>query len=278
MPARRPQRKADCQSGALDARGTCPSRKPDSRGITPSYRGASLAVRCAGIELNNQPRWLDSKGALHCDHRGAHTHLTNPRVPPMPHPPAYPHDPIEEIATRPLHGPRQRSNERAHAHHSEHGHHPAPGRAQPGEPDPSRRGGRATTPRPGRQSNGSSGSAPCTAWTTPTTSSASAPSSGPRAKSETYPEPKIAQKLAADRPLPFPDAELFAFEGAKQPESALLIRRDPGILLTCDAIQHYGDYRHNTLLARLVMPFIGFPKTTVVGPIWLKMMTPRAAR
>ena len=94
-------------------------------------------------------------------------------------------------------------------------------------------------------------------------------------ESETYPELKIEQRLAADRPLPFPDAELFAFEGTKQPESALLIRRDPGILLTCDAIQHYGDYRHNTLLARLVMPLIGFPKTTVVGPIWLKIMTPK---
>ncbi len=93
-------------------------------------------------------------------------------------------------------------------------------------------------------------------------------------KSEIYPEPKIEQKLAADRPLPFPDAELFVFEGAKQPESVLLIRRDPGILLTCDAIQHYGDYRHNTVIARLVMPLIGFPKTTIVGPIWLKMMTP----
>ena len=93
-------------------------------------------------------------------------------------------------------------------------------------------------------------------------------------KSEIYPEPKIEQKLAADRPLPFPDAELFVFEGAKQPESALVIRRDPGILLTCDAIQHYGDYRHNTLLARLMMPFIGFPRTTIVGPIWLKLMTP----
>jgi hypothetical protein len=96
-------------------------------------------------------------------------------------------------------------------------------------------------------------------------------------ESQTYPEPKIDQKLAADRPLPFPDAELFVFEGTKQPESALLIRRDPGILLTCDSIQHYGDYRHNTLLARLVMPLIGFPKTTVVGPIWLKMMTPEGA-
>ncbi len=95
-----------------------------------------------------------------------------------------------------------------------------------------------------------------------------------QAESQTYPEPKIEQRLAADRPLPFPDAELFAFEDTKQSESALLIRRDPGILLTCDAIQHYGDYRHNTVLARLVMPLIGFPKTTVVGPIWLKIMTP----
>jgi hypothetical protein len=93
-------------------------------------------------------------------------------------------------------------------------------------------------------------------------------------ESETYPEPKIAQRLAADRPLPFPDAELFAFEGTKRPESALRIGRNPGILLTCDSIQHYGDYRHNSLVARTVMPFIGFPKTTVVGPIWLKIMTP----
>ena len=95
-----------------------------------------------------------------------------------------------------------------------------------------------------------------------------------QAESPTYPEPKIEQKLAVDRPLPFPDAELFAFEGTKQPEAALLIRRQPGILLTCDSIQHYGDYRHNTLLARLAMPFVGFPKTTLVGPIWLRIMTP----
>jgi len=93
-------------------------------------------------------------------------------------------------------------------------------------------------------------------------------------ESRTYPEPKVVQKLAADRPLPLPDAELFEFRGANRPESALRIQRDPGILLTCDAIQHYGDYRHNTLLARLAMPFIGFPKTTVVGPIWLRAMTP----
>jgi hypothetical protein len=90
----------------------------------------------------------------------------------------------------------------------------------------------------------------------------------------TYPEPKADRPLHTGGELPFPDAELFGFEGTKQPESALLIRKSGGLLLTCDAIQHYGDYRHNTLLARLAMPFVGFPRTTLVGPIWLKLMTP----
>ena len=93
-------------------------------------------------------------------------------------------------------------------------------------------------------------------------------------ESEAYPEPKADQLLTPGAELPFPDAELFCIEGSVQPEVMLLLRKAGGLLLTCDAIQHYGDYRHNTMLARLLMPLIGFPKTTVVGPIWLKVMTP----
>ena len=93
--------------------------------------------------------------------------------------------------------------------------------------------------------------------------------------SEQYPEPKAAQQLAEGCDLPFPDAAVFGFSGTAQPECALLLRRDPGVLLTCDAIQHYGDYRHNSWLARTLMPWIGFPKTTIVGPVWLKVMTPQ---
>ncbi len=92
--------------------------------------------------------------------------------------------------------------------------------------------------------------------------------------SEAHSEPKPTLTVDATTALPFPDAELFCFEGLKQPEAALLLRRGPGLLITCDAIQNYGDYRHNNLFARLLMPFIGFPKTTIVGPIWVKMMTP----
>lgn len=92
--------------------------------------------------------------------------------------------------------------------------------------------------------------------------------------SEAYPEPKPHVQIGADSTLPIPDAELFCFEGMKQKESALLLRREGGLLLTCDSIQHYGDYRYNNWLARLLMPFIGFSKTTLLGPIWLKLMTP----
>jgi len=90
----------------------------------------------------------------------------------------------------------------------------------------------------------------------------------------TYTQPAIDVEMQADGPLPFPDAQLFCFNGTVQPESALVLQRGDGLLLTSDAIQHYGDYKHNNLPARLVLPFMGFPKTTLVGPIWLKVMTP----
>jgi hypothetical protein len=92
--------------------------------------------------------------------------------------------------------------------------------------------------------------------------------------SQAHPKPKPTLEFDAWIELPFPDAELFCFEGLKQPEAALLLRRGTGLLITCDSIQNYGDYRYNSLVARLLMPFIGFPKTTIVGPMWVKMMTP----
>ncbi|MCB1748323.1 MAG: hypothetical protein H6977_03530 [Gammaproteobacteria bacterium] len=88
-----------------------------------------------------------------------------------------------------------------------------------------------------------------------------------------HPGPAIDQPLAEDAALPFAGARLFCFRGTPQPEAALLLE-GPRLLLTTDAIQHYGDYRHNNLPARLVMPWIGFPRTTIVGPMWLQAMTP----
>ena len=89
-----------------------------------------------------------------------------------------------------------------------------------------------------------------------------------------HPEPPMDHPLGPDAELPFPEARFFCFSGTTQPEAALLIQDPPGILLTCDAIQHYGDYSRNNFMARLAMPFIGLPRTTVLGPFWLRMMTP----
>jgi hypothetical protein len=45
--------------------------------------------------------------------------------------------------------------------------------------------------------------------------------------------------LAPDDALPLPDAALFVFESATYPEAAVLLRRDGGILITCDAVQNW---------------------------------------
>ena len=94
-----------------------------------------------------------------------------------------------------------------------------------------------------------------------------------QAGSDTYPEPKPDHELLEGGPLPFADAELFVFRETRKPECAVLLKRGNGLLITCDGLQHYGDYERQSLLAKLMMPFIGFPKKALVGPFWLKNLT-----
>ncbi len=89
----------------------------------------------------------------------------------------------------------------------------------------------------------------------------------------TYTTPVIDEELSSAARLPFDDGEIFEFAGTAHPECTLLLNREEGILLSCDAIQNYGDYSYNNIPAKILMPFIGFPKTTIVGPMWLKAMT-----
>jgi len=91
----------------------------------------------------------------------------------------------------------------------------------------------------------------------------------------TYETPEITDVLTEGGLLPFSNAQLIELSGSVQPECVLLVTVGNGLLLTCDAIQNYGDYSYNNFLAKLMLPFIGFPKKTIVGPIWLKYMTPK---
>lgn len=91
----------------------------------------------------------------------------------------------------------------------------------------------------------------------------------------TYTEPAISKPLVAGGPLPFPDAELLAFEHVKQPEGAILIRRGRGVLVTCDAVQSYTTpphQPHTPLWTRLILPLAGFPRKTIIGPVWIKLI------
>ena len=91
--------------------------------------------------------------------------------------------------------------------------------------------------------------------------------------SDRYPEPEPDHLLSEGGPLPIPDAELFVFRETKKPECALLIKRANGVLLTCDSVQHYGDWHRHSFVARLAMRWMGFSLTTLVGPLWLKGLT-----
>lgn len=91
---------------------------------------------------------------------------------------------------------------------------------------------------------------------------------------KTYTEPNIDVVIDNTTQAPVPDGQFILFEKTKEPECMLLLEREGGLLLTCDGIQHYGDYSNNNFLARMMLPFIGFPKRTIVGPFWMKLMTP----
>lgn len=95
--------------------------------------------------------------------------------------------------------------------------------------------------------------------------------------SSVYPNPAPTDELKEDGPLPIPDAQLFEFRETIKPECALLIKRGNGLLLTCDSLQHYGDFSRQSLLAKAVMPFLGFGRRMLVGPMWLKGLTKRGS-
>ena len=95
-----------------------------------------------------------------------------------------------------------------------------------------------------------------------------------QADSRHYKEPTPTQTLAEGAALPIAGAEICEFHDAKRPECVLLVKRGGGILITCDSFQNWANRGRITMVARVVMPMMGFKKTLIVGPLWLKFMTP----
>ena len=89
----------------------------------------------------------------------------------------------------------------------------------------------------------------------------------------TFAEPRQDHALDASTELPFPNATVFTFEHAAKPECALHVARGPGLLVTCDSVQHHVDMAGCSLLGRGAMRMMGFMRPMNIGPPWRKNMT-----
>jgi hypothetical protein len=88
-----------------------------------------------------------------------------------------------------------------------------------------------------------------------------------------YEAPAFTHEITDGGPLPIPDARAVVFTTATRAEGVVFL---PGhrLVVTCDSVQHYERDDRLSLLARIVMLPMGFFKPCVIGPIWLKAVTP----
>lgn len=84
----------------------------------------------------------------------------------------------------------------------------------------------------------------------------------------------VDRELTEDGELPVPGARLLRFRNGAKPEVALVLPHAGGVLITCDAVQNQVDWSRYSLMAKLMMPIIGFRRVRAgIGPPWRKAMT-----
>lgn len=77
---------------------------------------------------------------------------------------------------------------------------------------------------------------------------------------------------------PFTDgSSVFVFAYSKRPEAVVILPVEGGVLVTCDAYQHWANYDGCSALAKVVAKLAGFGPT-VIGPMWLKKAGREVAR
>ncbi len=70
---------------------------------------------------------------------------------------------------------------------------------------------------------------------------------------------------------PLEGAQIFSFENGKEPEVAVLLEKEGGILVPCDSYQNWTTFEGCSFLGGLMMRAMGFGPTLVGGP-WVKRM------
>jgi hypothetical protein len=93
------------------------------------------------------------------------------------------------------------------------------------------------------------------------------------AGAQTYTDPPFRHELREDGPFPIEGARVVIFKNATRAECVVCLPQHR-LLVTCDSVQHYESDRLISPLGKLVMRPMGFFTPCVIGPIWLKMVTP----
>jgi len=90
---------------------------------------------------------------------------------------------------------------------------------------------------------------------------------------QTYPLPDGSREIAEDGPFPIPGARIVIFRHATRAECVVCLPQHR-LLVTCDSVQHYDQDPLISTLGKLVMYPMGFFTPCIIGPIWLKSVTP----
>lgn len=91
---------------------------------------------------------------------------------------------------------------------------------------------------------------------------------------QSYTMPKISHEITEGGPFPIPGAKAVVFKSATQAECVVCLPQHR-LLVTADSVQHYEHDPLISPLGKIVMYPMGFFTPCVIGPIWLKAVTPR---
>lgn len=76
-----------------------------------------------------------------------------------------------------------------------------------------------------------------------------------------------------DIELPIEDATVFNFQETRFPESALILDRADGVLITCDSVQNIVDTKGMSVVGKIVTRAMGLKCCAGIGGPWRKAMT-----
>ena len=91
---------------------------------------------------------------------------------------------------------------------------------------------------------------------------------------QTYPE-LIPNKIIDEKSIPpIKNSLFFIFKSAKYPEAVLLLNEHK-LLVSTDSIQYWNDWKHSSVLSRIILWLMGFRLGLFIGGPWLKKVSPQ---